>query len=293
MTPAAKFTALLLKTKAYFALLKFRLSLLVAFSAGFGYVLAAKNFDTITLLMLSIGGFFMSGTSVAVNQILEKEDDEKMDRTKHRPLPTKKLSRKEAIIFAILIGFGSLFLLLVYTNLLTVLLSLFSMLLYTCVYTPLKRIGPIAVLAGAVPGALPPLIGWVAAQGSITYEALVIFSIQFIWQFPHFWTIAWVADVDYRKAGFRLLPAKGQKDLHTALQIMLYTLLLIPLGLLPALFGLTGIHSTVIVTVCGVFFVMQAFYLIKYCSKKAALKMMFGSFLYLPIVQMAYLLDKV
>jgi protoheme IX farnesyltransferase len=180
-----------------------------------------------------------------------------------------------------------------FTPVITVLLSLLSMVLYSFVYTPLKRVGPIAVFVGAIPGALPPLLGWTAATGFIDYQALIIFGIQFVWQFPHFWAIAWVADDDYKKAGFKLLPSSGQKDLNTAIQIMIYTLCLIPLGLLPATFGITGINSAVVVTVCGVLFFSQTFSLMRSGDRRSALKIMFGSFLYLPIVQIAYLLDKV
>jgi protoheme IX farnesyltransferase len=167
------------------------------------------------------------------------------------------------------------------------------MILYCFVYTPLKRVGAIAVFVGAIPGALPPLLGWVAATGRISYEALLIFGIQFIWQFPHFWAIAWVADEDYKKAGFKLLPLGGKKDMNTAIQIMIYTLFLLPLGLLPAVFGLTGIHSAFVVTICGVLFLAQTFSLMKTVSRESAMRIMFGSFLYLPIVQIALLLDKI
>jgi len=281
------------KMKAYFELLKFRLSLLVAFSSGFGYALASFGQINWSIFMsLFIGGLLVSGSSVIINQIIEKDLDKLMERTKGRPLPTGRLSINEAIYFAIFTGAIGLFLLYVSTNFLTVALSLISLLLYSFVYTPLKRVGPIAVVVGAIPGALPPLLGWVAFTGNIGIEALIIFGIQFIWQFPHFWAIAWVADDDYKKAGFKLLPSKGKKDLNTAFNIMIYTLFLIPLGLLPAKFGLTGINSAIIVTVCGALFLTQTFGLMKDGSRKSALKIMFGSFLYLPIVQIAYLLDK-
>ena len=197
------------------------------------------------------------------------------------------------MIFAGICGLVSLFLLWNFTNLLTLALSIVSMLLYCFVYTPLKRVGPIAVFVGAIPGALPPLLGWVAATEAITHEALIIFGIQFIWQFPHFWAIAWVADDDYKKAGFKLLPSGGGKDLNTAIQIMIYTMFLIPLGLLPAKFGMTGLDSAIVATVCGVAFFAQTFSLMKTGSRQSALRIMFGSFLYLPIVQIAYLLDKI
>jgi len=137
------------------------------------------------------------------------------------------------------------------------------------------------------------MLGWVAVTGTISTEAWVLFGIQFIWQFPHFWAIAWVLDEDYKKAGFKLLPSGGERDLNTAIQIMIYTLFLIPLGLLPATFGITGIYSAVVATVCGSLFFAQTFSLMKTGDRKSALKIMFGSFLYLPIVQIAFLLDKI
>ena len=288
-------TALFLsKAKAYFELLKFRLSLLVAFSSGFGYALASfGRMDWKVFGMLFIGGLLVSGASVTINQIIEKDLDKLMERTKNRPLPTGRLQVAEATVFAVITGVMGLLMLYLSTNVLTVLLSLASLIIYSFVYTPLKRVGSIAVFVGAIPGALPPLLGWVAYTGTIGYEALIIFGIQFIWQFPHFWAIAWVADDDYKKAGFKLLPSNGKKDLNTVINIMIYTLFLIPLGLLPAKFGLTGINSAVVATVCGALFLSQTFGLMKDGSKKSALKLMFGSFLYLPIVQIAYLLDKV
>ncbi len=280
------------KTRAFIELLKMRLSMLVAFSCAFGYTLATKgSVNWEVLIMLTFGGFLLSGASVGINQILEKDFDKVMTRTKNRPLPTERLNIPETIIFIACIFLVSMGILWIYTNPLTVMLSLVSMLLYSFVYTPLKRVGPIAVFVGAIPGALPPLLGWVAATGSITYEALIIFGIQFIWQFPHFWAIAWVADDDYKKAGFKLLPSGGGKDINTAIQIMIYTLFLIPLGLLPAKFGITGLDSAIVATVCGVAFLAQTFSLMKTGSRQSALRIMFGSFLYLPIVQIAYLMD--
>jgi protoheme IX farnesyltransferase len=285
---------LAMKTRAYLELLKIRLSLLVAFSCAFGYGLALRGaVNWSTLLMLTFGGFLLSGASVCLNQILEKDYDKVMNRTKNRPLPTERVSPNEALWFSFVCLLASVAILWMYTNPLTVILSIVSMLLYSFVYTPLKRVGPIAVFVGAIPGALPPLLGWIAATGSITYEATIIFGIQFIWQFPHFWAIAWVADEDYKKAGFKLLPSGGGKDLNTAIQIMIYTMFLIPLGLLPAKFGMTGIDSAIVATVCGVAFFAMTFSLMKTGSQKSAKMIMFGSFLYLPIVQIAYLMDKV
>ncbi|HMG92432.1 MAG TPA: heme o synthase [Chryseolinea sp.] len=281
------------KARAYGELLKFRLSFLVAFSCAFGYVLASPDVNWLSLVMIFLGGFLLSGSSVIINQIIEKDLDRLMTRTMNRPLPTQRVSVNEAITEAALcmaIGTG---ILLIYSNVLTTSLAIISMILYGFVYTPLKRVGPIAVFVGAIPGALPPLLGWTAATGAISHEALIIFGIQFIWQFPHFWAIAWVADEDYKKAGFKLLPSGGQKDMNTAIQIMIYTMFLIPMGLLPATFGITGINSAIVATFCGVIFFALTFSLMKSGDRKSALKIMFGSFLYLPIVQIAYLLDKV
>ena len=285
---------ILAKVRALMELLKVRLSLLVAFSCAFGYGLATRgDINWPTLLMVTLGGFLLSGASVTINQIMEKDLDKLMDRTKGRPLPTGRVTTQEAALFSVLCFLLSIWLLWIYTNPLTVLLSILSMLLYCFAYTPLKRVGPVAVFVGAIPGALPPLLGWIAATGVISHEALIIFGIQFIWQFPHFWAIAWVADEDYQRAGFKLLPSGEGKSINTVIQIMVYTLFLIPLGLLPALFGITGIQSAVVASVCGAAFFSQTFSLMKTGSRKSAMRIMFGSFLYLPVVQIAFLLDKI
>jgi len=280
--------------RSYLELLKPRLSLLVSFSCAFGFILSSSDsVNWLKLTLITLGGFLLSGASVTINQYLEQKEDSLMNRTKGRPLPTGRISPSSALIFAAIVMTASLVILFIAANPLTTWLSLLSMVLYSFVYTPLKKVGPIAVFVGAIPGALPPLLGWIANTGVISYEALVIFGIQFIWQFPHFWAIAWVSDEDYRKAGFRLLPSGGGKDHNTSIQIMTYTLFLLPLGLIPALIGLTGINSALIVTLCGVGFLAQTFSLMKTGSDQSALRIMFGSFLYLPIVQIALMLDKV
>lgn len=287
-------TALLkAKAKAYMELLKFRLSFLVAFSCVFGFVLGSERVNWLVLVMLFLAAFLVAGASIVVNQVMERDLDKRMTRTMNRPLPTGRVSVPEALCFGAICFITGILLLMYFTNLLTVLLSVLSMLLYSFAYTPLKRVGPVAVFVGAIPGALPPLLGWTAATAAITYPALVIFGIQFIWQFPHFWAIAWVADEDYQKAGFKLLPSSGKKDLNTAVQIMIYTMFLIPLGLLPAAFGITGVFSALVATVCGTVFFALTFSLMKSGDRKSALKIMFGSFLYLPMVQIAYLVDKI
>ncbi len=277
---------------AFISLWKPRLSLVVAFSSVFGYVLGTPAIDWRTVVLLFFGGFLISGAAVTINQIMEIDYDRVMERTKNRALPSGRLSVNDARIFTLFSGISGLILLWISTNPLTMTLSLISLILYAFLYTPLKRVGPVAVFVGAIPGALPPLIGWAAATGGLNYMAFIIFGIQFIWQFPHFWAIAWVADDDYRKAGFRLLPNSGKKDMNTAFQIMIYALFLIPISMLPAWFGLTGINSAFIAVVSGTLFLSLTLALMQNPTRKAALKIMFASFIYLPIIQLAFIMDK-
>ncbi|WP_018477336.1 heme o synthase [Pontibacter roseus] len=281
------------KASAYFKLLKFRLSFTVAFSSAIGYILGQPGGSWIGIALVMLGGLMVTGSANIINQLLEKDLDKLMKRTAGRPLPTGQVSPLEAAIYCAVLGIGGLLLLGTYFNVLTAAISLVSLILYGFIYTPLKRISPINVFVGAIPGALPPLIGWVAATGVLSVEAWILFGIQFIWQFPHFWAIAWVLDDDYKRAGFKMLPFEGGKNLKTAVQIMIYTLMLIPLSLLPLQFGMTGTTSALIAVVCGVLFLAQTFHLMRTCTKKAAMNIMFGSFLYLPIVQIAFVLDKI
>ena len=282
------------KARAYYELLKPRLSFLVVFSSGFGYALASQSLISwMNLALFLVAGFLVSGSSVTINQVIEQKYDAIMKRTRNRPLPSSRITESQAIWFSIITGISGLALMLMATNLLATSLSFLSLILYAFIYTPLKRVGSIAVFVGAIPGALPPLIGWSASSGMLSYEAMIIFGIQFIWQFPHFWAIAWVSDEDYKRAGFKLLPGGGAKDLNTAINIMVYTLFLLPLGLLPTYFGLTGLTSGVVATICGVLFLAQTFSLMKDTSNQKARRIMFGSFIYLPIVQITFLLDQI
>jgi heme o synthase len=280
------------KAKAYFELLKFRLSATVAFSGAFGYSLATTNVNWIQLLLFVIGSLAITGAANTINQIIEKDLDKLMKRTQNRPLPSGRLSIQEAIIYIGVLATIGVAIFLVYFNVRACALAVLSMILYGFVYTPLKRKGPIAVFVGAIPGALPPMIGWVAATNHFGLEPGILFAIQFFWQFPHFWAIAWVLDEDYQKAGFKLLPSKGRKDIATAFQIMIYTVCLLPLCWLPYKLGMTGINSGMIATVFGVLFLAQTFHLMRKVNDKTALQLMFGSFLYLPVVQIAFLFDK-
>tara|TARA_X000000950_G_scaffold110325_1_gene139082 strand:+ start:14073 stop:14969 length:897 start_codon:yes stop_codon:yes gene_type:complete len=279
--------------KIFFELSKFRLSLLVSLSSIFGFLISSKSVDINEVFILLIAGYLVSSSSVINNQIFERDLDKLMERTKKRPIPTDRVSIKKSIIISFTSMIVGLSLISYYLNIYAALLSLISLILYSFVYTPMKKIGPVAVFIGAIPGALPPLIGWVASTGQITLEAIIIFSIQFIWQFPHFWAIAWMYDDDYKKAGFKLLPNKGEKNMKTAVNIMIYTLFLIPLGLLPTIFGITGIISGAVAVLLAIIFLAQTFKLINDYSRDSALKVMFSSFIYLPIVQISYVLDKI
>jgi protoheme IX farnesyltransferase len=275
-----------------FELLKFRLAALIAFSGAMGYCLGAKEVKTADLVLFLIASIGITGAANIINQILEKDFDKMMKRTAGRPLPSGRITTEQAALWAVVLGIISLTIFVVVFNLSTGLISLLSLVLYGFVYTPLKRVGPIAVFVGAFPGAFPPMIGWVAATNQFGLEPGILFAIQFFWQFPHFWAIAWVLDEDYKRAGFKLLPANGLKDLDTTFRIMIYTLFLLPVGWLPYELGMTGINSAFVATVFGVLFLAQTLHLMRTCTDKTARQLMFGSFLYLPIVQIAFLLDK-
>ncbi|MCE7043994.1 heme o synthase [Dyadobacter sp. CY312] len=280
------------RVKVLFELLKFRLASLIAFSGAMGYCLGAKDVSWEKLTLFVIASIGITGSANIINQIIEKDLDKMMKRTASRPLPSRRITVKQAIVWCVVLGVVSLVIFISVFNLITGLVSLLSLVLYGFVYTPLKRVGPIAVFVGAIPGAFPPMIGWIAATNHFGLEPGILFAIQFFWQFPHFWAIAWVLDEDYKRAGFKLLPANGLKDSDTTLQIMIYTVFLIPIGWLPYELGMTGINSALVATVFGVLFLAQTFHLMRKCTDKTAKQLMFGSFLYLPIVQIAFLLDK-
>ena len=281
------------KFRAYFDLTKFRLSSTVVFSSAIGFTLASDKIVWSKLLLFSIAAFATTASANIINQIIERNLDKLMTRTENRPLPSGRLSVKEASIFGWIMAAIAMYILFYEFNYKAGLLALLSMFLYGFVYTPLKRVGVIAVAVGALPGAFPPMIGWVAAVNHFGLEPGILFAIQFFWQFPHFWAIAWVLNDDYTKAGFKLLPSSGGQNLNSAIQIMIYTLFLLPLCWVPYYLGMTGINSAVIAMVFGILFLAQTFHLMRKVDRKAALQLMFGSFIYLPVVQIAYLLDKI
>lgn len=281
------------KVRAYFDLTKFRLSMTVVFSAGFGYYLGANTIDWGLLALFCLASFTTTAAANIINQIIEKDLDKLMNRTSNRPLPSGRLTVSEVATFGFIMAGISIFILFSFFSWKAAGLAVLSMLLYGFVYTPLKRVGPIAVIVGALPGAFPPMIGWVAATGHFGLEPGILFAIQFFWQFPHFWAIAWVTHEDYTRAGFKLLPSKGGQDLNSAIQMMSYTLFLLPLCWVPYYLGMTGINSAVFAMIMGVLFLAQTFQLMRKVNRKAALQLMFGSFIYLPFVQIGYLIDKV
>lgn len=280
------------KFRAFFDLTKFRLSSTVVFSSAIGFTLASDKIVWTKLILFSIAAFATTASANIINQIIERNLDKLMTRTENRPIPSGRLSVKEAAVFGWIMAAIAMYILFYEFNYKAGLLALLSMVLYGFVYTPLKRVGPIAVAVGALPGAFPPMIGWVAAVNHFGLEPGILFAIQFFWQFPHFWAIAWVLNDDYTNAGFRLLPSSGGQNLNSAIQIMIYTLFLLPLCWVPYYLGMTGINSAVIAMVFGILFLAQTFHLMRKVDRKAALQLMFGSFIYLPVVQIAYLLDK-
>ena len=291
----AKPAGIMGKVTDYAQFTKLRLSSLVVFSAIIGYVIAIEEFRSeinwLEMSMLFLGGFLVTGASNGFNQIIEREYDKLMPRTATRPIPMGRMSVNEGMIVALTCAVAGGVLLYIYVNPLSAILSITALLLYVFAYTPLKRQTPWAVLVGAFPGAVPPLLGWVGASegfGFIGTNALLLFAVQFMWQFPHFWAIAWVVDDDYRKAGFRLLPSK-ERDKGSAFQILVYTLFLIPVSVFPLRFGMVGLVGISVVATCGIVFLWQAYKLYQTLEVKAATRLMFGSFIYLPVVQLAYL----
>lgn len=280
------------KAKAYIELIKLKLTLAVVFSGVFGYCLATEQFIWWKIAVLIIASIAITGAANIINQIIEKDSDKVMKRTAVRPLPTGRLTVREAAVFAFLLFSIGCYLFVEVFNIRAAALAVLSLLLYGFVYTPLKRKGQIAVFVGALPGAFPPMIGWVAATNHFGWAPGILFAIQFFWQFPHFWAIGWLAFDEYKKAGIQMMPGSG-KNADTAFRIMIYTLFLIPVGWLPYLLGMTGINSALVAMIGGILFLAQTFHLMRTCTDKAALQMMFGSLLYLPIVQIVYLLDKV
>ena len=271
-----------------------RLALSVVFSSLAGYLLGVETVDFKTLILLAFGGYFMVGASNAFNQIIEKDLDALMDRTKNRPISAGRMSVTTAFIIACI--FTLLGIIILYTiNKQTAMFGAISLILYTCVYTPLKTKTPLAVFVGAIPGAIPFMLGWVAATDDFGIEPGTLFALQFFWQFPHFWAIGWFLFEDYKKGGFFMLPT-GKQDKGTAVQTIMYTIWTLLVSIIPV-FGFTGrlqlsIVSAIIVFILGLWMLYYAIRLFKLMTEKVAKQLMLVSVSYISLVQIVYVIDK-
>ena len=268
---------------------------MVVFSSVISFLLVpgvnTEGFDIGAVLLLFVGGMLVTGSSNTVNQILERDTDKLMNRTASRPVASGRMSTTEAWIFALLTGIAGVWILYGFSPE-AGWLSLLSLLLYGFVYTPLKKVNSIAVLVGAIPGALPCLIGWVAGSPDNWLGGWVLFAIQFLWQFPHFWAIAWVAHGDYSRAGFKLLPSDKGPTRFTALQTIMYSALMIPVGILPYLLHISGFWSLWVLLACNIGMVVLSVQLFLKMDVSSARKVMFGSYFYLMIVLLSLYADK-
>ncbi|HZG24633.1 MAG TPA: heme o synthase, partial [Chitinophagaceae bacterium] len=234
-----------------------------------------------------------TGSANAINQVTEKDTDALMKRTARRPIASGRMSPSEGWAFSIIAGLAGVLILWYFFNTLSAGLALFSLFLYAFIYTPLKKISSISVLVGAIPGALPCLIGWAAGNDELGTGAWILFAIQFFWQFPHFWAIAWIAHKDYSNAGFKLLPSVQGPTKYSAIQSIIYSLFLIPVGVLPYATGMSGFGSLIIVTIANILMVVQSVRLYREMEVKAARRVMFSSYIYLPVVLLALLAFKI
>lgn len=289
--------ALASKAKDYFLLIKFTLSFMVVFSTVVSYLLAPNiRFDLLQVLLLFAGGMLVTGSANAINQILEKDTDAMMKRTANRPIASGRMSAREGWVFVLMSGILGCYIMYSF-SLEAALISALSLLLYGFVYTPLKKVNSVAVLVGAIPGALPCLIGWVASFGEDGNAGWmggwILFGIQFLWQFPHFWAIAWVAHKDYSAAGFKLLPSDKGPTKFTALQAIMYSAMMIPVGFLPYVYHISGIISLWILLGCNLYMVYVSIMLFIKMDIPAARKVMFSSYFYLMLVFLSLYADKV
>jgi protoheme IX farnesyltransferase len=290
------------KTKDYLLLIKPSLSIMVVFSSVMSFALTKGSEQYLDfwkmILLLFAGGILVTGSANAINQVVEKDTDAKMKRTARRPVAAERLTEAEAWAFAILTGIAGVLILGLFFNWLSAGLAAFSLFLYAFIYTPLKKVNSIAVLAGAVPGALPCLIGWAAGNNELSPGGWILFVFQFFWQFPHFWAIAWVAHRDYSAVGFKLLPAAEGPTRFTALQTVIYSLLLLPVTLAPYFTGIcsgegtAGAISLSVVLLANAFMIGRCILLYQGMDVGSARRVMFGSYLYLPLVMLAWLLAK-
>ncbi len=276
-------------------LTKFRLTLSVVFSSFISYFLGASEINYIELFYLIAGGILIVGSSNIFNQVIERDLDKLMKRTQNRPLPKEEITPRTALFLAILSAvIGLLFMCLI--NLKVAILAATSIFLYTAIYTPMKLVSPLSVFVGAIPGAFPFMIGWVAATNDIGIEALTLFLMQFFWQFPHFWSIGWSQNSDYEKAGFKMLPT-GKKDKSTSAQILFYSIWAVLISIVP-FFGITGelklsVIGVIVVTALGGLLIYKSYVLFLDGKNDNAKKLMLTSVIYLTFIQLTFLFDKI
>jgi protoheme IX farnesyltransferase len=286
----------LYKLRDYTQLIKVRLTLTVVLSSVLAFMIATPgSIDWMAVLILFLGGFLVTSAANTLNQVLEKDYDRLMSRTADRPVAAGRMKTAEAVMAAGLMTLVGIIFLAMF-NPWTAFFGMVALVSYAFIYTPLKRIAPIAIFVGAIPGALPALIGCTAAEGRLSLLGLTLFSIQFFWQFPHFWSIGYLGFGDYQKAGFRFIPAGEKEDIpdrNIGLQAFFYALLLSVFSIGPWLLGVTGWISAVIAVVVGLFFVYFAWNFYRQFERKGALKLMFFSFLYIPLTFIAFYLDKI
>jgi len=281
------------KLKDYSQLIKLRLNITVVFSTFIGYLLGSTGHINVTgLIVVVVGGFLTVGAANGINQIIEKNSDKLMKRTENRPLVTNRMSVEEAVIACLIMGIVGVGMITLYLNTLSGILSLVSLCLYGFLYTPLKKVTPFSVYVGAVPGALPAIIGFVAASGAMGVMGWILFLIQFIWQFPHFYSIAWLCDDDYKRAGLKMMPIGTTKDRKAATQIVIFAALLIPVSLLPYMYGYSHIISTCLLVLVSGLFTLQSIQLYLKLNNASAKKLMFYSIMYLPVMFLILLIDK-
>ena len=275
-------------------LTKFRLTLSVVFSSFISYILGSESINFIDLTYLLTGGILIVSSSNIFNQIIERDLDKLMNRTKNRPLPKNKIKINTALLLAITTGVLGIILMYL-INIKVAILAAVSIFLYTAIYTPMKLVSPLAVFVGAIPGAFPFMIGWVAATNEIGIEAITLFLMQFFWQFPHFWSIGWSQSEDYKKAGFKMLPT-GKKDNSTSAQILFYSIWAVIISIVP-FFGITGdlrlsLFGLIFVIILGIFLVYKSYLLFIDGKNENAKRLMLTSIIYLTLVQLTFLLDK-
>jgi len=287
----------LFETKAgfreYLQMSKLRLTSLVVVTAVLGYIIAivktSAQFEIGQFVGLIIGGFLLTASSNTLNQIIEKDSDKLMSRTQNRPLATNRATVTESLVFAFITGILSLLLLGLALNATAAFLGFASLIFYAFLYTPLKKMSPIAVFVGAFPGAVPPMLGFVGATGQMSFEAVMIFGIQFFWQFPHFWSLAWVLHDDYQKAGYFMLPSRQGKSKKSAFQIWWYTLIMTIMSIAPFYTKFSGLPYLITAVICGTVMMWYGRILYKTLKDEDARKLMFASFLYIPIILLAML----